>query len=283
MAGSDELRKQRYGNGATTPAAAVAQDPAPKPAVNSLNDSELYKVNTETDTVRGQLDNNYANTDSALMKRYAAQGEQKAQARGLGNSTIAAQSGMATVLDKAGEFAKADAGFYNSRKTENVRSGTAIKTTEISADASKYGADVSAAASKYGADKSAAAQINVASQNNRGALERAQLDSQTRTDLQAADAELRTRLNTMDNETKLAYAGIQESGQNFRASQTIMDGIYGDTARSIGNIDTSASKSSQNNAARRVLDFQAIRLSAITSIDDALGITSVTASNSLNR
>jgi len=239
---------------------------------NSLNDSELYRVNPETDTIRGQLDNNYANTDSALMKRYAAQGRQKSVASGLGNSTIAAQAGMANVLDKAGEFAKVDSGYYNTRKTENVRSGTVIETANIQADASKYGADKSAKAQVASANISANASRDVSAQNNAGALERVQLDVQNKTDLQVADAAMQERIATMDNDTKMAYGSLQESGANFRASQEIMNTIYGDTATGIANIDQSSSAASQNSAAKRILDFQAIRLSAITSIDSALGI-----------
>jgi hypothetical protein len=151
--------------------------------VPTKDSSELYTVDKSTDTVRGQLDN-YTNFDTPLMKRIAQQGIDQAAGRGLTNSSIAGGNAIGKVLDKAGEWATTDAGAYNNRKTESLRSATSVygidesaaasrygsdkslEGTQLSADASKYGADkglessqVAADASKYGSDKSLAGTI----------------------------------------------------------------------------------------------------------------------------
>jgi hypothetical protein len=147
-------------------------------SVPTKDSSELYTVDESTDTVRGQLDN-YTDFDTPLMKRIAQQGIDQAAGRGLTNSSIAGGNAIGKVLDKAGEWATTDAGAYNNRKTESLRSATSVygidesaaasrygsdkslEGTQLSADASKYGAvmglessRVAADASKYGSDKS---------------------------------------------------------------------------------------------------------------------------------
>jgi len=128
--------------------------------VLTKDSSELYTVDESTDTVKGQLDN-YTDFDTPLMKRIAQQGIDQAAGRGLTNSSIAGGNAIGKVLDKAGEWATTDAGAYNSRKTESLRSATSVYGIDESADASRYGADkslegtqISADASKYGSDKS---------------------------------------------------------------------------------------------------------------------------------
>ena len=133
--------------------------------VPTKDSSELYTVDKSTDTVRGQLDN-YTNFDTPLMKRIAQQGIDQAAGRGLTNSSIAGGNAIGKVLDKAGEWATTDAGAYNNRKTESLRSATSVYGIDESASASRYGSDkslegtqVAAAASKYGADKSSEASM----------------------------------------------------------------------------------------------------------------------------
>lgn len=133
--------------------------------VLTKDSSELYTVDKSTDTVRGQLDN-YTNFDTPLMKRIAQQGIDQAAGRGLTNSSIAGGNAIGKVLDKAGEWATTDAGAYNNRKTESLRSATSVYGIDESASASRYGSDkslegtqVAADASKYGADKSSEASM----------------------------------------------------------------------------------------------------------------------------
>ena len=133
--------------------------------VLTKDSSELYTVDKSTDTVRGQLDN-YTNFDTPLMKRIAQQGIDQAAGRGLTNSSIAGGNAIGKVLDKAGEWATTDAGAYNNRKTESLRSATSVYGIDESASASRYGSDksleqtqVTADASKYGADKTAEASM----------------------------------------------------------------------------------------------------------------------------
>jgi hypothetical protein len=133
--------------------------------VLTKDSSELYTVDESTDTVRGQLDK-YTNFDTPLMKRIAQQGIDQAAGRGLTNSSIAGGNAIGKVLDKAGEWATTDAGAYNNRKTESLRSATSVYGIDESASASRYGSDkslegtqVAADASKYGADKSSEASI----------------------------------------------------------------------------------------------------------------------------
>lgn len=236
------------------------------------NDSELYKVNVDTDTVRGQLDNNYANTDTPLMKRYAAQGKQEAISRGLTNSTIAAQGGMANVLDKAGDFAKTDAGFYNDRKTETLRSKTAVKTTQIGADASMYGADRQLEGQLGAARIGASAEVRVAGMNNVAAGERLDKDIAGRLQITEIDAASRERISSMETSTQLSLKQLEERGANSRLSGTTRSQIFSDTAAGINSIDQTASAATQDAQAKRILDFQAIRLTAMEDIDAALGL-----------
>ena len=133
--------------------------------VLTKDSSELYTVDKSTDTVRGQLDN-YTNFDTPLMKRIAQQGIDQAAGRGLTNSSIAGGNAIGKVLDKAGEWATTDAGAYNNRKTESLRSATSVYGIDESAAASRYGSDkslegtqVAADASMYGADKSSEASM----------------------------------------------------------------------------------------------------------------------------
>jgi hypothetical protein len=234
--------------------------------------SELYRVNPATDTVAGQLDNVYANTNSPLMKRYAAQGKAEAQSRGLTNSSLAIQGGMANVLDKAGQFATTDSGYYNDRKTETLRSDTAIKTTQIGADASKYSADKGLEGQLGSAYIGAATDIKVSGMNNAAAKDRLLIDGASQREIAAADLASRERIAALDSTTQLSMRNldIAASDRRFTSEQTAI--IYSDTATGINAIDQTASAGTQNAQAQRIIDFQTIRLTAMADVNTSLGL-----------
>ena len=161
------------------------------------NDSELYTVDKATDTVRGQLDN-YTDTSTPLMQRYAMQGRQEAAARGLTNSTIAVQGGMANVLDKAGEFATTDAAAYNNRKTETVKSQTHLDVVDKQSAAQRYDADTRFRGTQYDAD--ARTQASRYDSDSRSASSR--YDADSRSDASRYDADARTASARHDANTR---------------------------------------------------------------------------------
>ena len=95
----------------------------------SLEDSELYTLDENTETVQGRV-NEYSKSSNPVLQREAQKGRDEASRRGLTNSTIAGGNAIGKVLDKTTEWATADAQFANNRKTENLRALT-----------SKYGTD----------------------------------------------------------------------------------------------------------------------------------------------
>jgi len=122
------------------PLAKMAQEEQKAP-IPTLDDSELYTLDENTETVHGRV-NEYSKSSNPVLRREAQKGRDEASRRGLTNSTIAAGNAIGKVLDKTTEWATADAQFANNRKTENLRALT-----------SKYGTDESVKASKYSSDK----------------------------------------------------------------------------------------------------------------------------------
>ena len=255
-----------------------------KPPVPNIDSSELYTVDKATETVAGQLEQ-YSDFNTPLMKRYAQQGQEKASQRGLTNSSIAAGSGMAKVLDKAGEFATTDAGIYNARKNENMRTATqryttdeTVKSNKYSSDkqfeGTQYSSDSSAEASKYSSDKQlqgqvyasdqqlagsrvqAAATVQAAASRSRAQIEAAGINATSNELIQASRAEVdlanikTTALTaTLDRESKFALEGVRAANERAKEGR----GAYNNAMQSAGNgfsagvanIDITASLASQ--------------------------------------
>lgn len=230
-------------------------------------DSELYTQQPGT-TVREQLDANYANPNSLLMKRYAAQGAAKANARGLTNSTIAIQGGMGNVLDKAGEFATTDAKILSDRQTETVRSQTALEAANIGADASIYGTDSARATATQ--NNNAAAQRNDATIAGQKAINDLQIATEKRL---AYNKNKSTEfMNTQDNETKLAMQELVNSEASSEGEAQRYADIDAAMAQAIANIDLTSSPASQSQQLKRIMDVAKIRKENYASYAAALGI-----------
>ena len=254
------------------------------------NDSELYSVDRSTDTVAGQLEN-YTDTSSPLMQRYAMQGRKEAVGRGLTNSTIAVQGGMANVLDKSGEFATTDAGFYNDRKTETVRSKTQLDVTDKQAASQRYSTDKQAASQKYMSDSqlkaagiSAQTQRDVARMNNVAQAERVGMETESRERVaEAEQAGLASRLdkelagkaylNINDNETRLKIAEAEDAFRQTELTTTTLNSMYSDVSNSIAGIDTKASSRSQQEQLDRIMAGFTSRLTALSKIDSVIAGT----------
>ena len=270
--------------------------------VPNIDSSELYTVDKATETVAGQLEN-YSDFDTPLMKRYAQQGQAQASARGLTNSSIAAGAGMAQVLDKAGEFATADAKTYSDRKTENVRTATQRYTTDKtveaskygddkqlegtkyssdkSAEASKYGADKSAEASKYGADKGlegaqvqAAATVAAAASRSAATLQAAGLQATSNEKISAARDEVdRERIEAdkvmrlQDNEQRVEAAKVLANTNRATAQKSAKNSAITSAGNgysaAVANIDITASPASQKEQLNRIQATYDAEISAI--------------------
>lgn len=235
---------------------------APSPSSRALNESsEMYTVNPSTDTVKGQLEK-HTNFDSTLMKRVASQGREQAVSRGLTNSTIASQGAMGAVLDRAGDWAKTDAGIYNDRKTEGVRSRTALRAQEISADASKYSADSSRAAQIETANIGAKSALQVAGANNAGAKERMAMDIAGQ-NARASWTSMLERDTAMarlsfDREELNARLNIERDRIGAEATQS----MWSDLSVGLANIDANASPASQQEQANRLFEASRLRQDA---------------------
>jgi hypothetical protein len=193
--------------------------------VLTKDSSELYTVDKSTDTVRGQLDN-YTNFDTPLMKRIAQQGIDQAAGRGLTNSSIAGGNAIGKVLDKAGEWATTDAGAYNNRKTESLRSATSVYGIDESASASRYGSDkslegtqVAADASKYGADKSSEASMYGSDKQLEGS--KIQASATVSAASIAGNARVKAERIAADSNTKIEASRAKTAADGFKSEKTI--------------------------------------------------------------
>ena len=276
-----------------------------KPPVPNIDSSELYTVDKPTETVAGQLEN-YSDFDSPLMKRYAQQGKQQASQRGLTNSSIAAGSGMARVLDKAGEFATTDAGIFNARKNENMRTATQRYTTDQSVAANryssdkqlegtKYSSDSSAAASKYSSDKQlegqvyssdqqlagaraqASATVEAAAYRSKATLDAAGINASSNEKIQAARGEVDLArieadkvMRVQDNEQKVQAAKVlaetNRAAAGRGATNQAITSAGNGYSAAVANINIESSAASQKEQLKRIQATYDAEISAIDSM-----------------
>jgi hypothetical protein len=217
----------------------------------SLEDSELYTLDENTETVQGRV-NEYSKSSNPVLQREAQKGRDEASRRGLTNSTIAGGNAIGKVLDKTTEWATADAQFANNRKTENLRALT-----------SKYGTDESVKASKYSSDNqllgtkiSSAAQVQSAgiSANATMGAARIQASSAERVQEQRGKIDalnIVARANTakLDRQSQEKVAIIGERSSTNRANtahkrnaQTANQDTF---TRGVAQIDQTASAATQ--------------------------------------
>jgi hypothetical protein len=85
-------------------------------------DPTLGAVNTETDTVAGQLDK-ILSQDNPYVTRARASSTQAMNARGLVNTTMAGQAGEAAAIDAALPIASQDAATFSTQRLTNQQAG----------------------------------------------------------------------------------------------------------------------------------------------------------------
>lgn len=276
-----------------------------KTPVPNIDSSELYTVDRPTETVAGQLEN-YSDFDSPLMKRYAQQGQEKASQRGLTNSSIAAGSGMARVLDKAGEFATTDAGIYNARKNENMRTATQRYTTDQTVEANKYGSDkqlegqvfssiLSSSAQRYGADQqltgqkyssdqqlkgtelSAEATLKAAEARANATVAASYVSASSNEKIQASRAEVdmkkiqaETVLRKMDADDRIKAASVLAETNRAAAARGATNNAITSAGNSysaaVANINIEASGNSQKEQLSRIQQTYDTQITAIDSM-----------------
>lgn len=274
--------------------AKAAASASPTTATPSSRSSEIYQsVNEDTDTVFGQL-KKHTDFSSPVMQRVAQQAKNAAAARGLSNSSIAIGNATGAVIDKAGEFATTDAGFYNNRKTENQRAAThlestrmnnatQIKSAQIGANAQITAAGISANATIRATQIQNEGRLELQAMQDKAAMDRLELDTSSRESIEkyrieqsAIEAE-KDRLSrefqtqySADNQYQIAQ--MQQEAQNDRTRQEIENDIWSDYNTGVINIDQNASAASQREQLQRLNDTTKIRLEAVGAIDEALGM-----------
>lgn len=280
-----------------SPIAKAAEQATEKPLVQSATEGELYtEVNEATDTVYGQMQNKWLNPNDPLMKRVASQANERSAARGLTNSSIAQGNALGAVVDKAGQFATADAGFYNDRKTENQRSAThitstkmnndtQIEATQIGADAQIESSNISARAQVASAGISARARVQTQKLSDEAAMARLEVDTASRESINAAELAARSEdqakeLASRERQTQInadnqwAIAEYQQRSQDNRQEAELYADVFRDYNTAVMNIDQNANAASQREQLQRVNDAMQIRLEAQGYIDKAVNVTS---------
>lgn len=249
-------------NGTTgTPIANVANATAEQKKP-TLDDSELYSVNEETDTVYGQLQKHTA-SDNPILQREAQRGRDAATRRGLTNSTIASGNAIGKVLDKATEWATTDAGLYERRKNNTVESLTQQDATakglegqkytadkglqgdQIRADATVESAGISASAQMMASQAQASATVRSA---NIRAQESARSDARASAD-RAADRASNEVMNNLDRESNERMESYKVQAAQFNSFNSDKRqgslNAHSSFTQGVANIDTNASPASQ--------------------------------------
>jgi hypothetical protein len=212
----------------------MAQEaPAKKP---TLNDAELYTVDKEKETVFG-LVNEYTQHDSPIMRREAQKGRDEAARRGLTNSTIAGGNAIGKVLDSAMWMADKDAGYANSRKSDNLNA----LTQQDSSSKQLQGSLAQARATTSAASIRANSDLKVAAMNRQQAqdqLEASKVGAQL-------DRDSRLEIETMKSNT--SKTGSYKAGKRT-AYQSNQDQFMS----GISNIDQTASGGTQQEQYNRL-------------------------------
>jgi len=235
----------------------------------TVDDSELYTVDKENETVYGLVDQ-YSDKNNAVMKREAQKGIDMAASRGLTNSSIASGNAIGKVLDKTTEWATADSASNNARKTESLRAATSKYGTDVSAEASKYSSDqqlegtkiqsaaqikatqISAAAQVQSSSISANAQVQVAGVNATSAEKISASQEATKqlgfkVDLALANLDAASAVQVEQVKGQYLAASNGQTGSMTASTQNQMAYLT-----AIGNIDQTASPTTQQEQMDRI-------------------------------
>jgi hypothetical protein len=111
------------------PNRAPAPAPAPPPVVNVARTSytpTFAAVNPSTDTASAQI-NKLLAENGPYLQRAQSLAQQRANSRGLINSSIGAGAGTAAAIDAAGTIGTADAGIYSQQRLANQDAGNRME------------------------------------------------------------------------------------------------------------------------------------------------------------
>lgn len=209
-------------NSAANTAPAAATSSQFNPTANMQTQSytpQTREVNAATDTTQGQL-NSILSTDSPLMQRARTLATQQMASRGLVNSSMNGEAGVAAMIDRATPIAGADASVYDARAKTNMDATNTAGMFNVGQNNQLVGQGLSIAAQMAGQKD----QQQFAS--GEAALDRTQqtgiIDKQQA--FTSAQAELDRALQVSQTDKSLAaQQALQTAQQNFAAVQADLD------------------------------------------------------------
>lgn len=256
--------KNSSSNGSAAPTVNATYAPVRTGDDGTTYDASLaqVQVDAETDTVHGQL-KKYSDFSSPLMKRIAATAREKANSRGLGNSTIAQGAANGAVLDKAVQMATTDAQIYSNRRTENQRAGTQLETTAMSNRTSRANtessnsarikaAGIQASATLQAAQINADTQLKAVTLNNGFKADQAALDREHQAFQNERERTLRENISALDAGVKLQVAQMDVEAKKLLQQNDAVNSAWSSYTNGIATIDPNAKSTSQQAQADRL-------------------------------
>ena len=158
---------------------ATTQDPSMMDKATSFADAHKVEPLTnefdESKSTAGRV-SSIINENSPLMQQAATSGTQLAAARGLTNSSLAAQASQSAVLDKATPIASTDASLFSQNQLANLAAKNAAATTNAN-NATSLGGIALTGENQAGMQKEALANSNTQQDKNIASTEGMQTKS----------------------------------------------------------------------------------------------------------
>lgn len=169
------------------------------PALNTMPayQAETPQVQQSTETTQGQL-TSILSGDSPLMQRARTIAAQQSNARGLLNSSMAAEAGTAAMIDRATPIANADASVYDTR----ARTNSDAKNQSLA-----LGANI-------------ASQMNLQKSQQDFTAGESSLDRASQADLQSNQFKFQGEQSGLDRSQQTA---LQQSQQAFQGGESALD------------------------------------------------------------
>lgn len=194
---------------------------------------------TVASQVKGLIDAN-----SPLMQRASALAEERANSRGLQNTSMAVQAGQSALYDAAMPIATADANTYARAGEFNTAATNAVNSqnANLQTQTNQFNSDAATRSSMANADSANKLQsqnldigFKTASQNAtaRNASLLAKMDADLKTALASADNATRLQLQNLNNATQIDLANIDASNKTLMQTSASAQGLYGDVISGI--------------------------------------------------
>lgn len=227
---------QVSGAGLINPAAPAAQAQA-TPATATGYAPTLGTVNQPTDTVQGQIGGIIA-ADSPLMQQAHRRAMEKANSRGLLNSSIAVQAGESALYDAALPIAQADAATHSQQRLANQNVENA---------ASQFGAAAANQASQTNATLGTdVSQRNAAAANT---LQLTAMDQAFKTAIANTDAQNRVLMQQLGDVTKTTLANIEADFKTLMQTSASATDMYRQGMDAISKVVADTNMNAQAKAA----------------------------------